>query len=94
MALIYDTEKIRRAARQVAILSERMEAEALGGLKRAGDETEALKGEAAQALEESIEQLRREVRNIDSELEELGQRLFRFAARLEAADDQMATMMQ
>ena len=94
MALIYDTDKIRRAARQVASLSERLEAETLSGLKRAGDETEALKGEAAQALEESIEQLRREVRNIDNELEELGQRLFRFAARLEAADDRMASMMQ
>lgn len=94
MALIYDTDKIRTAARQVRKLSERLEVESLSGLKRAGDETEELKGEAARALEERIEQLRREVRNIDNELEELGQRLFRFAAKLEAADDRMASLMQ
>lgn len=94
MALTYDTDKIRRAARQVKNVSARLEDESLSGLKRAGNETEALKGEAARALEESLEQLRREVRDIDNELAELGRKLMQFAARIEEADEKMAEAMK
>ncbi|MGN0802977.1 MAG: hypothetical protein ACI4MF_10325 [Candidatus Faecivicinus sp.] len=94
MTQVYDTERIRKAARLVEQLSLQLENETLNGMKCAVEEAGNLKGRAAQALEERAEQLGLEVRRIDSELEKLGRQLRQFAARIDEADDRAASMMQ
>lgn len=94
MAQVFDTDKVREAARKVRRLSERLDGEVTDNVKRAGSYTEAISGETAEAIEERLNRLRKEmIRSCDA-LQGISARLRAYANAIEAADDRAAAMMR
>lgn len=93
MASIYDSEKIREAARRAHRLSGRIEGEVAGLEARCEDDLDAIKGETGRALEEKLELIERQIRRLSFNFNEVGDRLANYAAALEAIGSDLAEIM-
>lgn len=93
MAQVYDTGKIRDAARKINRVSARLDNEVADYMKRAAAETEELTGKTADSMEESIESLLREIRSISASMEDLSRKLKRYANNLDEADEKIASSL-
>ena len=83
MAQLYDSEKLREAARQTKALSGVLSEEVEPTGRRALEAAEELTGESARALNARLEQLRRDSAWIARELRALDRSLTRYADQLE-----------
>lgn len=94
MSQVFDTDKVRDAARKVRRLSERLDGEVTDTVGRASVCLDAIRGETAEALEDRLHELRNElVRSCDA-LEEISARLRAYASAIEAADERAADIMR
>ena len=94
MAQVFDTDKVRNAARKVRRLSERLDGEVTDTVRHAGIYVEAIRGETAEAIDERLNELRSELlRSVDA-LEEISVRLRAYANAIEAADERAADIMR
>lgn len=93
MALVYDTDKIREAARRMRRLSERLNSEAMDSMRRVSRYSEELQGAAAEQMEERIDEMRGDLHIICDDLEEISIRLRAFANTIEAADEKIAATL-
>ena len=94
MAQLYDSEKVRQAAREVRELSTGLKDGTEGPGRRVAGGLEPLKGKAAEALDERVHQLNRKVNGVCGELEALSRALEEYAKALEAVDERLKTEMQ
>ena len=83
MALEYDSEQIRKVARDLRGLSGEIEEGTTGRCRRADEYSQPLKGKAAERFRESQELLAASIRRVSGELDEVGSALERYAAVLE-----------
>ena len=93
MASIYDSEKIREAARRAHRLSGRIEGDVAGLEERCEDDLNAIKGETGRALEEKLELLERQIRRLSYNFGEIGDRLANYASALEAIGGDLVETM-
>lgn len=93
MDQIYDTGKIREAARKINRVSARLDSEVADRMKRAAAETEELDGKTADSMEEGFESLLREIRSISASMEDLSRKLKRYANDLDEADEKIASSL-
>lgn len=94
MANLYDSERIREAARQAHRMSARIEGDVAGLQDRCRDDVELIKGETARALEERIELLESRIRRLSYEIGEVGDQLSKYAGALEAIGADLAEVMR
>ena len=94
MAQIYDSAKVREAARAVRDLANELEAGVMGEGRRAARESEQLKGRAAESLEGRLEALNEEVKRISGDLESISRALNRYAATLEQVSEKLSSEMR
>ena len=83
MAQIYDSAKVRNAARTVRALNERLEDGAMRPERKAFRESEPLNGKAAEALRERLQRLEENTRRICAELGSVSAELNRYANALD-----------
>jgi len=94
VADLYDTAKIREAARQMQRLAGAVEDDAVYELRRAEDAAEVLKGKAAEALLEQLALKQRALRANAQRLADTAAKLRAYADSLEAADQEVAALMR
>lgn len=94
MAQVFDSEKVREAARRINRLSVRVDSEVTEAVKRANGYTEDLSGATADAMEDRLQRTKRDLHRVCDELESIGRRLRAYAAAIEAADDRVAEQMR
>ena len=93
MAQIYDSEKVRAAAVQVKKLSDGLKEGTDPNIRGARINAEALRGRAAEALNERIGAFDQEMRSICASLTDVAQALEQYAAVLESVDDKLKAEM-
>lgn len=94
MAQVFDSEKVREAARRIRRISVRVDSEVTEAVKRADGYTEDLSGATAEAMEDRLQRTRRELHRVCDGLEDISRRLRAYAAAIEAADDHVADQMR
>ena len=87
---VYDSAKIRDAAKLMGRLTGSVNADVLYGLRAARELRTEFRGRTAQAMEEELEQLMKAARDIEDEIGALAAKLGRYADMLEEADAQLA----
>lgn len=87
MAITYDTQEVRRIARELSSLSSRVTAAANGSVRRTADELPVhFRGEAADELKTSLNGMLKDVHSTASALNKLSSVLMTYAQLLDAAD--------
>lgn len=94
MAQVFDSEKVREAARRIKRLSVRVDSEVTEAVKRANGYTEEISGETAEAMEDRLQRTRRDLHRVCDSLEDISRKLRAYAAAIEAADDRIADQMR
>lgn len=90
----YDTAAIRREARKLSRCADMIESSAISRLDKAEKRLDGnFIGSAADALDNSLERSRRELRALQSDISSVSGALDRFADALEEADRRMAQLM-
>ena len=87
---VYDSAKIRAAAKLIERLGSSMDADVLPGLRTANELRAQFRGRTAQAMEQEIDRLTRSARGLEDEIGALAAMLARYADLLEQADAQLA----
>lgn len=93
-AEIYDSVKVREAAKAVKVLSEALEEGVKGAAYGALGGVEQLKGRSASALTDKLEELNVNMSRICNDLSDVSQALNRYAKALEAASQALQEEMQ
>lgn len=91
---IYDSGKVREAARQVQSITERLDDEAAAPLRGLDRLTESLRGRAARQMEDKILDMRTQIRRRTAELNEIAAALRSYADAIEAADQRIQDTMR
>lgn len=87
---VYDSAKTRHAAKLIGRLAESVNTGVSPALRRSMEETDAMRGKTAEAIEERLTVLTKRCSGIVNELEELSRLLNRCADAMEEADEQLA----
>ena len=93
MAQLYDSEKVREAARSVRVIQSGLEQEATELSMRAIRQSEPLGGAAAEAMVERLELMYREIRQLGGEMRSIGTALERYASVLEEVGEKLTQEM-
>lgn len=93
-ATLYDSEKVRIAAKAVRALSGDLEEGFMGPQRGAMQEAERLKGRAAAALVDRLAELNARLNGICEDLDDLGGELNAYASALEASAEKLKAAMQ
>lgn len=93
MAQLYDSEKVREAARSVRVIQGGLEQEATELSMRAIRQSEPLQGAAAQAMGEQLELMYREIRRLGGEMRSISTALERYASVLEEVGEKLTQEM-
>ena len=94
MAQIYDTQKIRVAARMLKGLAASLETEAVEAVQNSDNLAASLKGNTAVSLSEHLQRQRSEILRISDCMDEISGKLKAYAKALEAVDRQLAQQMK
>lgn len=87
---VYNSVKTRQVARLISRLAESVNSGVSPALRRSLEETDALHGKTAEALEERLLVLTKRCSGMVNEFEELARMLERCADAMEEADEQLA----
>lgn len=87
---VYDSAKTRQAARLIGKLAEDIRSGVSPTLRRSVEETDAMRGKTADALEERLLVLMKKSSDMVTEVEKLSHLLDRCADAMEEADEQLA----
>ena len=93
MARVYDSAKLREAARAVRAMRDNLEDGSVKPGYRALQASEPLKGTAAEAMRDRLTQLEDQLRQITGELDSVGVELNRYASALEQAGNKLKQEM-
>lgn len=93
MASIYDSEKIREAARRAHSLAGRISGDVAGLEDRCADDLDAIRGETGRALRERLELLEQQIKRLAYELGGIGDSLSNYASAVEAIGGDLADIM-
>lgn len=93
MAQLFDSAKVRTAAQATRTLRDDLEERAMRPGRRAFRESEPLKGAAAEAMRERLQQLEREYGRIVGELSSISAELNRYAGALEEVGERLTREM-
>lgn len=94
MSELYDSEKVRGAARAIFILTGELADGVAGPKRRAVQESEPLRGKAADAMRERLEELSETVESLCAEMECIGKSLDSYASALEEASENLVSEME
>lgn len=94
MTELYDSEKVRKAARAVRGVAEELSEGTTGSQRRAMQASEPLEGKAAEAIRERLLEVRDQAQRLQGELSALAQELERYAEALEEAGERITRAMQ
>ncbi|MBQ8110573.1 MAG: hypothetical protein IJ124_10475 [Clostridia bacterium] len=94
MAQLYDSTKVREAARAMRALRDSLEDGAMEPQRRALRESEPLKGAAAEAMRERILLLEQDLKKSLGELDAISAELNRYAGALEEVGEKLIREMQ
>ena len=93
MAQLYDSAKVRSAARSVQMLRYNLEQGAMTSGRRAVRESETLRGMASDAMRENLMQLNQRSSELCEELSSISATLYRYAAALEEVGEELTRQM-
>lgn len=94
MAQIYDTQKVRDAARILNGFAESLEMEAIEAVQSAENLTDSLNGKTAVSISERLQRDRSEILRICNSMLEISEKLKVYADALEDVDCQLAQQMK
>lgn len=86
----YDTAKIREAAQRIRSIADDLANDVKPAIRNAAEGCEALRGKAAQAMEERRFQLEKAAADVEQCMEELARVVSAYADQLEEVDEQLA----
>ena len=93
MAQLYDSEKVREAARSVRVIQNGLEQDVTELSMRAIRQGEPLDGAAAKAMGERLELIYREIRQLGGEMRSISTALERYAITLEEVGEKLTEEM-
>lgn len=93
-ASLYDSEKVRAAARAVKALSGELADGTLGPGRSAAEAAAQLKGSAATALQARLAELTERIGHICGELDAVGAALEQYAGSMEETGEKLKAAMQ
>lgn len=91
---IYDSEKIRKAAKRVRKLSGSIEETVKDTARGLYQEVDQLEGETARSMMDRFEEFERKARKLSNEMEDIGDDLYRYAKALEAVSKKLEALLQ
>ncbi len=93
MAQLYDSEKVRSAAEAVRVLSVMLSEATAQPVRRAISSAEPLRGAAADALRERLEEFQTSASRLTSQMQRINEALDRYASVLEAVGKDLKSQM-
>lgn len=94
MAQLFDSAKVREVAHAVCALRDSLEDEVMEPERRAIRECDPLKGVAAEAMRERLQQLEQDLKRSIGELTGIGWELRRYANALDEVGEKLSREMQ
>ncbi|MBR4443435.1 MAG: hypothetical protein IKS52_09225 [Clostridia bacterium] len=91
---LFDSEKVRGAARAVYAIMGELADGAAGPRRRAVQESEPLQGKAADAMRERLTELNSTIERLCAEMDSIGKCLDRYAEALEDTSEELVSEMQ